>query len=138
MVLAQLMCLPGALDASGAPAADVYLPTVHASKGREWDNVQVLGDLAVLACGVHGRTVAWRSAAGASGDEYAVWYVALTRARKLLSVPPQFVQLLDRLQGTSGPACAWPPALVRAWASEQPGGAVVGDLPWGAGTQVRK
>ena len=109
----------------------MLLSTVHASKGREWDNVQVLNDLAVLACRVQNNTVAWRGAAGASGDEYAAWYVALTRARKVLSVPQQFTQLLNRLQNTSEVACAWPPALVHAWASEQPGGAVLGDLPWG-------
>jgi hypothetical protein len=33
------------------------------------------------------------------GDDYNLWYVALTRAKKVLSVPPKFMKLLNDLQG---------------------------------------
>lgn len=32
------------------------------------------------------------------GDDYNLWYVALTRAKKVLSVPPKFMKLLKDLQ----------------------------------------
>lgn len=33
------------------------------------------------------------------GDHYNLWYVALTRAKRVLSVPPKFMKLINDLQG---------------------------------------
>lgn len=96
--------------------ADVILSTIHAAKGMEWDRVQVLDysltDLARFkvepattyspsssrqASPQRGtRYVAqmqWQS----YGDLYNLWYVAVTRAKKELSIPPKMCLLLEQL-----------------------------------------
>ena len=80
--------------------ADVILGTVHAAKGCEWDNVMLLDDCEELL------QVNKKSEEGGSkwefnfkpyGDDLNVWYVGLTRAKKVLSVPPKFCRLYDFL-----------------------------------------
>ena len=103
--------------------AELVLGTVHSAKGGEWDNVVVLADLGIdplLAFqekkNVNGGYAAYsersnsqssaQSGQGAQyefrtkefGDHLNLWYVALTRAKKVLSVPWAFVRLFE---GTS-------------------------------------
>jgi superfamily I DNA/RNA helicase len=59
--------------------ADVILSTVHKAKGREWDSVRLTPDFADSA-----QAAALRE----SSEEVRLFYVAITRARKLLSVEP--------------------------------------------------
>ena len=91
--------------------ADVILSTIHAAKGMEWDRVQVvdhaltgLVNFDVKLPGMPssftspGKDHPWDECVEFNfknwGDELNLWYVALTRARKVLSVPPKFMALL--------------------------------------------
>jgi len=85
--------------------ADVIFSTVHAAKGMEWDHVEVLDDmtsLAHFAAPERAHTEARATEARAKHilnmkhkDGLAIFYVAVTRARKSLIVPHSF-QLLMR------------------------------------------
>ena len=106
----EIMQRPHAPD-----TADVLLSTVHAAKGQEWAHVQLCDDFADLAlfrvaaadAGPAPRFAAARGpGAGpapartaqfdwrAWGDDYHLWYVAVTRARRTLAVPKKFVALV--------------------------------------------
>ena len=58
---------------SGAPR--IECSTMHASKGKEWDNVIIIYDISEAS---------QRSLQKTPGDEYRVLYVAETRAKKNL------------------------------------------------------
>eukprot|EP01094_Clydonella_sp_ATCC50884_P017663 TRINITY_DN3117_c0_g2_i1.p1 TRINITY_DN3117_c0_g2~~TRINITY_DN3117_c0_g2_i1.p1 ORF type:complete len:315 (-),score=85.90 TRINITY_DN3117_c0_g2_i1:424-1368(-) len=85
--------------------ADIVLTTAHSAKGLEWDRVQLIDCPALmglesivvrkeLKCGVSVPTALFDVRAG---DELNVWYVALTRAKRVLSLPPKFMHVLERM-----------------------------------------
>lgn len=81
------------------PSADLLLCTVHGSKGLEWDNVLLLDDLLklqdllVFECAYDPiadkvrAKFAWPSIMSAAVNQ---WYVAVTRARSAVAVPPEY------------------------------------------------
>ena len=92
--------------------ADVVLSTVHSAKGMEWDNVELCDDLSMLSAikvvgcdqrGLPERRASFNSASSPKamfdfadyGDDLNMWYVAVTRAKRRLSLPSQFKQLVD-------------------------------------------
>lgn len=97
--------------------ADIILGTCHAAKGMEWDAVQLCNDFTGLSGfkidthGVDGPSFySARSAKdqkrkatfGYKGwathsNEINLWYVAVTRAKKLLSVPGQYLVLIREM-----------------------------------------
>jgi hypothetical protein len=62
--------------------ADVVLSTAHKAKGREWDSVRLAGDFASA-----------RTDAKPAGNEAEsrLFYVAMTRAQRLLAVDPELL-----------------------------------------------
>ena len=99
--------------------ADLILTTVHSSKGMEWDLVLVLDDdLCNLSkYKVVDKGIRWDSYGTLSrcasadqlrhidekqgmidcksyGDDINMWYVAITRAKKVLGIPPKLKTLL--------------------------------------------
>eukprot|EP00899_Mesostigma_viride_P026969 jgi/Mesvir1/7457/Mv19230-RA.1 len=82
--------------------ADVILTTCHQAKGLEWDNVEVCGDLIELHNIIFGsgceHFMCAASLTGGVGvhfdvgekDELNLWYVACTRAKKKLILPPRW------------------------------------------------
>jgi len=97
-----------------AEEADVILSTTHAAKGMEWDNVQVCDDFADLfkvtcdgplvpkrgGAGSNAKRSSWQFHIKQWGDEVNLLYVACTRAKRLLSIPPPikaFLQDCDML-----------------------------------------
>ena len=97
-----------------AKDADVILTTTHAAKGMEWDNVQVCNDFAdMFKLSFDGPLTAQRGPTGSNakrhswqlhiknwGDEVNLLYVACTRAKQVLSIPPSlktFLQDCDML-----------------------------------------
>jgi hypothetical protein len=101
---------------------DVILSTIHGAKGMEWDNVQVFAtsmgsfnsrlDKYTIHDGAHSKggfqrasnvikTSTDSSIARSEinyqnfGDGLNLWYVALTRAKKVLSVPPELMALIQ-------------------------------------------
>jgi hypothetical protein len=90
--------------------ADIVLSTIHAAKGMEWDNVEICDDLVPLAkfravrrnpaspC-IQTASVPLDRAArfdfAEYGDHINLWYVAVTRARRRLSLPPKFKEMVD-------------------------------------------
>ena len=94
--------------------ADIILSTVHAAKGCEWDNVVVLDDLCGISAFIpkdmqkkqynkdnkkppKGVPREWQFKTKDYGDDLNLWYVALTRARKVMAVPPKFLKLFEKL-----------------------------------------
>jgi UvrD/REP helicase N-terminal domain/UvrD-like helicase C-terminal domain len=95
--------------------ADIILTTCHSAKGKEWDNVQVCDDFVELCSfAKKERTPAslstpddeastkrpklsdsWQFNFKGWGDDVNLWYVALTRAKSMLSIPPRFLKLLE-------------------------------------------
>ncbi|CAM9368431.1 unnamed protein product, partial [Ectocarpus fasciculatus] len=99
------------------PSVDVVLSTVHAAKGLEWDNVMLydssMKDLSKYKVyptnsssrfqpanqvvtperngPCHSVELDWLS----YGDDYNLWYVAVTRAKRLLCVSPKFTRLVN-------------------------------------------
>ncbi len=90
--------------------ADIVLSTIHSAKGMEWDNVEICDDLVPLAmfqvvkrhpsspC-IQSASVPLDSTAMFNfpgyGDDINLWYVAVTRARKRLSLPSKFKEMID-------------------------------------------
>eukprot|EP01043_Picozoa_sp_COSAG02_P057325 COSAG02_NODE_6939_length_3275_cov_3.165302_1_plen_804_part_00 len=90
--------------------ADIVLSTIHSAKGMEWDNVEICNDLVPLAkfrvvnrnpsspC-IQSASVPLDMAAmfdfPGYGDDINLWYVAVTRARKRLSLPRRFKEMID-------------------------------------------
>lgn len=69
--------------------ADVVLGTVHAAKGCEWDNVMLLDDceeLLQVQCkkSEEGKPLRWEFMCKPYGDHLNLWYVGLTRAKKIM------------------------------------------------------
>jgi hypothetical protein len=87
--------------------ADIILTTTHAAKGMEWDTVQVCDDFISLA---EFNITRARNTSNSQmeyqcqfncpkyADEINLWYVATTRAKKVLAVPPKFTTLLVELE----------------------------------------
>ena len=77
---------------------DIILSTIHGAKGMEWDNVQLLAPSrnALNRYKVkENRGVPFvEMDYKCYGDDINLWYVALTRAKKVLSVPSDFMELL--------------------------------------------
>ena len=99
-----------------ASDADIILSTIHSAKGMEWEKVQVLGGsnpstpLKPLSnyCFSYGEEFNRNFGRASSmhslqcwfdypewGDDLNLWYVAMTRAKEVLSVPGLFVQMLS-------------------------------------------
>lgn len=84
----------------GPQAADVILSTIHASKGMEFPNVLLVADKLVdlanfeFCLKADGSGVFVRFCRR-SGDAFKLWYVALTRAQRHLSLPPKFILLMQ-------------------------------------------
>mmetsp|Transcript_839 Transcript_839/g.1519 ORF Transcript_839/g.1519 Transcript_839/m.1519 type:complete len:811 (-) Transcript_839:574-3006(-) len=100
--------------------ADIILSTVHAAKGCEWDNVVVLDDLSPIhlfmpkdiqrkgggqqhqqsnnqAVKNKDAVREWEFKSESWGDHLNLWYVALTRAKKIMAVPRKFLDLHEAL-----------------------------------------
>ncbi|GKY96376.1 hypothetical protein MPSEU_000597200 [Mayamaea pseudoterrestris] len=97
-----------------AEDADIILTTCHTAKGLEWDNVQLCDDFISLdkeakqdsrklhvLNGYRWDTVntygKWLFDLGIFPDDINLLYVACTRAKHILSVPPRLVTFLDKL-----------------------------------------
>eukprot|EP01047_Picozoa_sp_COSAG01_P029360 COSAG01_NODE_2012_length_8655_cov_3.344086_3_plen_762_part_00 len=102
--------------------ANVVLSTIHSAKGMEWDDVEICGDsmcalsaIKVVDCEEDGqptRVAAIKSASSPCtgpnpramfdmkefGDDLNLWYVAVTRAKKRLSLPTQLKELMDDIR----------------------------------------
>ena len=104
--------------------ANIILSTVHASKGAEWENVQLLDDLSSLTVfqpkapdpsnyfssasskkknSSNGVQREWEFRLESWSDVLNLWYVGLTRARKNLAVPYKFAKLFDILKDGKWP-----------------------------------
>jgi hypothetical protein len=114
--------LPAALDAfkagvisqSWSPEdSDIVLATVHTAKGMEWDEVQVLGEtFCTLASWDKCETLGHpQFGFKRSGDDVNLWYVALTRAKRVLSITTNFQSLLNDAWVPPGPRQAADPQL---------------------------
>jgi superfamily I DNA/RNA helicase len=78
---------------------DVLLSTIHIAKGAEWPHVVILDDLFELARFAITERAEAEFEFKPFGDDINYWYVALTRAMRRVSVPVEFlnvVQSLDR------------------------------------------
>jgi superfamily I DNA/RNA helicase len=95
--------------------ADIILTTCHSAKGMEWDNVQVCEDFVELCCfakkvgssaplsqcqeepSPKNRRLSdsWQFGFESWGDDLNLAYVACTRAKRTLSIPPCFHKLLE-------------------------------------------
>ena len=81
--------------------ADIVLSTVHAAKGMEWDNVELCDDFVELAK-FEVKAVSFNGPRArfdfkSFGDDINLVYVALTRAKKHLTVPSRFLDLVRGL-----------------------------------------
>ena len=78
--------------------ATVILTTVHAAKGMEWENVEILDDFTDLKK----YSIISKSKGEFSqpswGDDLNLWYVAVTRSRQYLRLPPKFIDLLNSFE----------------------------------------
>ena len=95
-----------------AQEADIILTTCHAAKGMEWDCVQVCNDF-VSCCTFQPKAAQranvspskkkarimepWQFGFGSWGDDVNLLYVACTRAKHTLSVPPCLYEVLDAM-----------------------------------------
>jgi len=109
---------------------DVILSTIHGAKGMEWDNVQLfasalstsrlkLNKYSVMkyekyqnSCTLkrnhHSGVERFIINYDSYGDGLNLWYVALTRAKKVLSVPVEFMHLIqdfDYFLKSQNPVC---------------------------------
>ena len=91
---------------------DVILSTVNQAKGAEWSNVLVLDDLATLAAfnadadGLNRKRghrptkpapfaeFQWKE----YGDDFNLWYVACTRAKRRLAVPAKYFDVEESFE----------------------------------------
>jgi superfamily I DNA/RNA helicase len=62
--------------------ADLVLSTVHKAKGREWPRVAIADDFSPFRRMKHGRETVSR-------EDVRLIYVALTRAREAVEIPPR-------------------------------------------------
>jgi hypothetical protein len=113
-------------DARGNYDVDVILSTIHGAKGMEWDCVQVFASsmssfnsrldkytihdesqpprtgfhrATTIPRGPHDSSTSWSEINYVDyGDGINLWYVALTRAKRVLSVPPEFMALIEDFQ----------------------------------------
>jgi hypothetical protein len=104
------------------PDVDVVLSTIHAAKGMEWGRVLVL-DASLSALSAYtvkeadAPSPSFKSASAlittpprrpvlpisgldwlSYGDNYNLWYVALTRAKSVLCVPPKYMDLVEDMR----------------------------------------
>jgi hypothetical protein len=85
------------LRAPPSSNADVLMTTVHGAKGLEYDTVQLLDDFCPLAAFevVDGRgRMSWP----VGDDGINLWYVALTRAKRRLVVPPKYLAFVQDMR----------------------------------------
>jgi UvrD/REP helicase N-terminal domain/UvrD-like helicase C-terminal domain len=95
--------------------ADIILTTCHSAKGMEWDNVQVCDDFLGLctfekkelkraSLSTHDGEAStkipklsdsWQFNFKGWGDDVNLWYVAVTRAKSMLSIPPSLCRVLS-------------------------------------------
>lgn len=69
---------------------DVFLTTAHKSKGLEWDNVVIANDFpidTILLC---------QGESGFQQQEVNLFYVACTRVKKQLQLPPDFYEIYSQ------------------------------------------
>lgn len=67
-------------------AADVVVSTIHKSKGRQWNHVAINWDMSAFGRVTHASSL---------NDELMLLYVAITRARELVSIPEAMFKTLD-------------------------------------------
>lgn len=75
--------------------ADVMLSTFHAARGMEWDNVQVCDNFSFQLELEKNNNGDWQFKSKSYGDDLNLLYVALTRAKKLFSVPLFMGRFID-------------------------------------------
>ena len=92
--------------------ADVVLSTTHAAKGMEWDIVELANDFIELAEVEmkHDGSAAFKIPS--KGDDLNLWYVAVTRAKRKLTIPPKLMKLVEWLRTDA------PTTLSRQWCDE--------------------
>jgi len=106
-----------------AKGADIIISTCHAAKGMEWDNVQVCDDFFDLCAlkdipkhgfkfPVNTATMRFIPASSAKqhagkqwifdipnwGDDVNLLYVACTRAKEVLRIPPKLFSMLEQFE----------------------------------------
>ena len=134
--------------------ADIVLSTIHAAKGMEWDNVEICDDLVSLAkfrvVKRNPSSPCIQSAAvplditamfdfPGYGDDINLWYVAVTRARKRLSLPPKFKEMIDvfrRIRTFSSSGSNGAGAAAAADSDDAPRLSQAGDLPGSPGACI--
>jgi superfamily I DNA/RNA helicase len=80
------------------PTVEVILSTIHAAKGLEWDRVMIIDEtLKDISTFEDKGGLDWLPYV----DDYNVWYVALTRAKKVLSVPSKYMTLVNDMRITA-------------------------------------
>lgn len=72
--------------------ADVVISTAHKAKGQEWPSVRLLDDF--LKSRANGKEEAVSPVAGFEPSELRLFYVALTRAKSVLSLPSSYHALV--------------------------------------------
>ncbi len=78
-----------------ANEADVIVTTTHQAKGMEFDTVRLCDDFADL-CVFEKNEAKFRQ----NSSDVNLWYVAVTRARRVLVLPPKFMELPYKIQET--------------------------------------
>lgn len=91
------------LDKNYGPGeADVIFSTVHCAKGMQWDNVEVADEFVPVrlepsagANGGKGTRAGWQFNYNDFGNDVNALYVACTRAKKRLCIPPSMLQFIS-------------------------------------------
>jgi hypothetical protein len=80
------------LDSCRADEADVIVTTTHQAKGMEFHTVRLCDDFADLSV-FEKNEATFR----VSPDDMNLWYVAVTRARQVVVLPPKFMELACKI-----------------------------------------
>lgn len=84
--------------------SDLVLSTAHKAKGREWNNVQLTDDFLASRPPRSQSHEDLLKAENEYGAELRLFYVAITRARQVIDIPPPLVEKLGLKASASSPA----------------------------------
>ncbi len=86
------------LNTSSEEEADIIISTAHKSKGREWGRIRLLDDFLKSKPKELKPNDGSRHTLGIDPSELRLFYVAMTRAKNELEIPPNVMNILNMLE----------------------------------------